>query len=581
LGQQIKDWTYKEWKRCPQPGISRLLLETINKKETTENVTINYIKIKGHAGHRGNEEADQRAKAGLNKENRYINKADIVPHLNTISLKHNNKEIHSNYRKEIKKIHTTKIMATADEDKNTTWKRMRKTEHIPKISNSFLKNKNIKKGIVSTIIKARTDLLPHAKQMHERKCENIKTPNCPLCTNIEDTEHILLICPEYEQTREKTKNKVYQMLFDNFDKRDDIEVLKKLIPCWFGTHEEESENLNPFPKLKSFDKLAGALGYVPTEIREVLKQFVQNTKGKNKKKGQRINKILTNIHTITTKGAHKIWLSRNKAWETRNKNRPDRINENQTEEGGIETHQQVRETSITEFTNIVTENHRENEDSNNQVNEQLTALTYTRILPTEPENRSPENIQEGRTTNNNKNHRNKQTPDPTGTRKITTIRPSKKGRDKTKTKTKTKNQQRLITKAGKDTELRRATIEKTKNMEESKRKDNPETVISEIEEGEKTTYESPPAASQKDGPITRNEKPQRSGITAGKRGRVNTNKENNTNKKQKTQMEKKIEKRKRQEEEDTNLNITSNGKKRKENNNSMIDKTKKNNNSSQ
>jgi ribonuclease HI len=102
LGKTIKEWGPKEWKKCPQPEIARLFLQTLKRKEK-EGAIIKIRKVKGHAGIEGNEEADKRAKRGLQEDRTYINKRDLLEHRNDIDLKKKEMVIKSNYRKEIKK----------------------------------------------------------------------------------------------------------------------------------------------------------------------------------------------------------------------------------------------------------------------------------------------------------------------------------------------------------------------------------------------------------------------------------------------------------------------------------------------
>jgi hypothetical protein len=77
------------------------------------------------------------------------------------------------------------------------------------MSNAFLKDKKQKRQIITTILKVCINVLPHAKQLHERKFENIPSPMCPWYTlKEEDTHHIMIECPNYEKVREEIIEKV-------------------------------------------------------------------------------------------------------------------------------------------------------------------------------------------------------------------------------------------------------------------------------------------------------------------------------------------------------------------------------------
>jgi ribonuclease HI len=92
----------KRVEKMSSPEIARLFLETMKRKEK-EGTIIQFIKVKGHTGIKGNEEVDIRVKEGIEKERTYINKIDLLEYRNEMDLVIKEKEIRSNFRREIKK----------------------------------------------------------------------------------------------------------------------------------------------------------------------------------------------------------------------------------------------------------------------------------------------------------------------------------------------------------------------------------------------------------------------------------------------------------------------------------------------
>jgi ribonuclease HI len=219
LGNTIKEWGTREWKRCPQPEIARLFLETLLRKEK-DGTEIKFKKIKGYSGIESNEETDMRAKKGLDSEIMYINKIDLLKYRNDMDLKSGEKIIKSNYRRELKKINEEKVEAMAKEDRNEIWKRMRNVEKADKMGDEIMRDRRLHKSIVSIIIKGRTDMLPHAVNIVKRKYENIPNTKCPFCEGEEGTEHIIVECEEYGKVREETREKVYSYLKKKIGERN-------------------------------------------------------------------------------------------------------------------------------------------------------------------------------------------------------------------------------------------------------------------------------------------------------------------------------------------------------------------------
>jgi len=278
LGQTAGEWGVRELRRCPQPALTRMYQEIKATKQARDGAEIEIIKVKGHSGIEGNERADKKAKKGTTTEQTYWNDEDIQPYQNKMDIHNSQTTIQSNYRQQLKNIHLGKREAEAKQDRNETWKKMNQGTYNKTISHEFLKNKHISKGVVKTIIKARTDMLPHAKNMVERKCQNVQKENCPMCGQVEDTQHIMIDCKYYDKIRQKTEEEVYETI----QKRVGGEVtqirLRLKLPNWFnrqGVMVDQTMTL-----------LHGALGYIPGKAVAVLARLdkgARDTK-KNMKK---------------------------------------------------------------------------------------------------------------------------------------------------------------------------------------------------------------------------------------------------------------------------------------------------------
>jgi hypothetical protein len=249
-----------------------------------ENTDLNFIKVKGHSGMKGNERTDELAKKRLELKESYIREKDLNEFKNRLGIWKDGEEIKGRYRTELKKIHLKEMKDKVREDDNVMWRKMQEMEEVEKMSNNFLKDRTIKKGVVISIIKGRTDLLPHAKQLYIRGVDNIYSPYCPWCEGKEeDTEHIMIECPHYAKDREEIWEKVIEIIRKGNPEVNNKEIMKIVIPRWF-MKEERKEVICVFEKLKNFDKLGRMLGYISKALREVIKQYSQKRPGKNRQK---------------------------------------------------------------------------------------------------------------------------------------------------------------------------------------------------------------------------------------------------------------------------------------------------------
>jgi hypothetical protein len=184
-----------------------------------------------------------------------------------------------------------------------------------------MKDRKLQKRILGVIIKGRSDMLPHAKNMVERKCENIRENKCPFCNKEEGSEHIIIECEKYEEIRERTREKVYEMMRKKIGGIGTVEGLRKMIPLWFSKDKIEIVEWSPYKKLRDYDKLAGALGYIPKLVRERIreafgrKRMAVKDKKDKKERTSKIGNIMKKINYIVMKGTQKIW----KEWNRRSK----------------------------------------------------------------------------------------------------------------------------------------------------------------------------------------------------------------------------------------------------------------------
>jgi hypothetical protein len=320
LGKKIKEGKRIDMNKVPQPHLVRLLKDRVEWKKEIEQTTINFVKVAGHTGIKGNEEADIAAKVGVELDFTYLERKDLVEFQNDWVLEVAGEELLGNYRAELKKKHQKQIIERAKEDRNTTWRRLMNVECIKSISNGLTKDKKVGKQIVNTIMKARADLLPHAAQLVDRKCENIRSPYCPWCNGkIENTEHIMVECPEYEKERIEIRDEVWEIIRGE-NKANNTEQMKEAIPVWFFNKPEKI--LTPYAELRNYDKLAGILGFIPREVNKVVRDYRNNGRSKKeelskkqkREEERKIKNILGRIHRRIIKGAYRIWLRRNEKW---------------------------------------------------------------------------------------------------------------------------------------------------------------------------------------------------------------------------------------------------------------------------
>jgi len=316
LGQTAREWGVRELRKCPQPALTRMYQQIQKIKQTRDKAEIEIIKVKGHSEIEGNEKADKRAKKGVSAEKTYWREEDLQPYKNKIDIHTNQTTIQSNYRQQIKKLHLEKRAAEAQQNRNETWKKLNLGTYNKTISHEFLKNKKISKGVTRTIIKARTDTLSHAKNMVERGCKNIQNTNCPMCGQVEDTQHILIDCKYYDKTRQKIEDEIYEKLKKRVGGKVTQLTLKLKLPIWFNRRGIITD--------QTLSLLHGAVGYIPKKAITALVMLDKELKDP-KQKYEKVNNTLIKIHHILCKRAHQIWKQRNEAWkeaaETKKKER--------------------------------------------------------------------------------------------------------------------------------------------------------------------------------------------------------------------------------------------------------------------
>ena len=97
---------------------------------------------------------------------------------------------------------------------------------------------------------------------------------------VENIEYILLECLKYKIKREEIWREVVKIIYKQNKEENNYESMLRTIPKWF-IKEEREEDICLFKELRDFNKMAGILGYIPKELKEVVKTYGR----KEKKRG--------------------------------------------------------------------------------------------------------------------------------------------------------------------------------------------------------------------------------------------------------------------------------------------------------
>ena len=184
---------------------SKQLTETIENLQALQNLNeVEIVKVKVHANIPGNERADELAKEATNNSSNtknflYWTKTQITQGLaDYYKSIAETKPIEKNYNN-----FTTAIMTKLDNDYGKLWIADKKTMRSLTLAISGQNNLN-------------------SSLAHRDPKEN---PNCPLCNKKQNSEHVLINCPDLEYLRYKLD---YQNIQQNIYENDQILEFGKL-----------------------------------------------------------------------------------------------------------------------------------------------------------------------------------------------------------------------------------------------------------------------------------------------------------------------------------------------------------------
>lgn len=148
--------------------------------------------------------------------------------------------------------------------------------------------------------------LMHNTSSNPKKKRTTKIYNHPYCipclyldnnTCIEDTEHIFTDCPHYAENY----NHLYSQIMNVINKTTKPETLNH-IPAWFHSKDKSMPYNHAERGLSNFPKHLGDQGYIPKDIKTLIKHYYPKLKQKKK--------LLKKIALTTQTFVHKKWTQR-------------------------------------------------------------------------------------------------------------------------------------------------------------------------------------------------------------------------------------------------------------------------------
>ena len=304
-------YTESQWKAASNRRVLKSIIQVLLYRNN-RNVTTQLKYVKAHNNNTFNDAADELAKLGCLSDNITNNREANIQE--SVTLIHNNEIIDTNINRSVMDIayDSTKRKAYGLK-KRGRWFR----DNINlKLSNLTFMSKSVRSSKLKNFLtKARQELLAGRKLLFRRyenskdqdkKTEKLKakynSPICALCEKEEEsTEHILGYCINNWEDRQEATNKIRTLIQEktHFD--------AELFPLWFFNDDKcdliYSQHQTPvLYKIQHFDKLVGALGFIPATLIRALQEFAIEK--------QSAHEIATKAHKIIVKASYRTYRTR-------------------------------------------------------------------------------------------------------------------------------------------------------------------------------------------------------------------------------------------------------------------------------
>lgn len=187
------------------------------------------------------------------------------------------------------------------------------------MSNWYWNNPETDSATIIAVIKARNDNWMNAENAINNKIKGYKNKGCLACgAEKESTEHILMECEKYTHVRKELQDKIIRLI-NNGTKTNSRKTIENSVPIWFMITEQLEDKYwgDEQRELHTFDKLAGALGIIPSGLKKVIRNLLKDTsKNKGKKEKNKIRakqiQMIRKIHMAICENIPRIWKERNR-----------------------------------------------------------------------------------------------------------------------------------------------------------------------------------------------------------------------------------------------------------------------------
>ncbi len=138
-----------------------------------------------------------------------------------------------------------------------------------------------------------TRLDKHGAWIHNRYPNAPEDRSCELCGNDEEWMHPMMHCKQTEHIRKDTRRAVNALLHELLGTKENI-------PCWWAPTENQQVE-KYWECLEKFDKTCGALGIIPKDLLEILRQRCPENKR------EKIHGTIAYIQILILMGMQDSW----------------------------------------------------------------------------------------------------------------------------------------------------------------------------------------------------------------------------------------------------------------------------------